>query len=133
MGFVDKLFECLTTKNYLGIPTAKEAPKEEVKPPAVKSEAVEVRRIHLLYLVSEYDFFLGKLFIFKVDFVEKLNKNKKNLWTVTQPPSVFFFSPRLRLQRRTEKTGGGEVLWETALTSTSPGTFVALGIFFTSV
>lgn len=79
MGFVDKLFECLTTKNYLGIPTAKEAPKEEVKPPAVKSEAVEVRRIHLLYLVSEYDFFLGKLFIFKVDFVEKLNKNKKNL------------------------------------------------------
>uniref|UniRef100_A0A671V1R4 RNA binding motif protein 27 n=1 Tax=Sparus aurata TaxID=8175 RepID=A0A671V1R4_SPAAU len=46
MGFVDKLFECLTTKNYLGIPTAKEAPKEEVKPPAVKSDAVEVRRIH---------------------------------------------------------------------------------------
>ncbi|XP_030293602.1 RNA-binding protein 27 isoform X2 [Sparus aurata] len=41
MGFVDKLFECLTTKNYLGIPTAKEAPKEEVKPPAVKSDAVE--------------------------------------------------------------------------------------------
>ncbi|XP_073335954.1 RNA-binding protein 27 isoform X3 [Pagrus major] len=41
MGFVDKLFECLTTKNYLGIPAAKEAPKEEVKPPAVKSDAVE--------------------------------------------------------------------------------------------
>lgn len=71
MGFVDKLFECLTTKNYLGIPTAKEAPKEEVKPPAVKSDAVEVRRIHLLYLVSEHDFFLGKLFIVKVLFVEK--------------------------------------------------------------
>ncbi|XP_035521975.1 RNA-binding protein 27 isoform X3 [Morone saxatilis] len=40
-GFVDKLFECLTTKNYLGIPAAKEAPKEEVKPPAVKSDVVE--------------------------------------------------------------------------------------------
>ncbi len=43
MGFVEKLFECLTTKNYLGIPAAKEAPKEEVKPPAVKSDVVEVR------------------------------------------------------------------------------------------
>ncbi|XP_032388848.1 RNA-binding protein 27 isoform X2 [Etheostoma spectabile] len=40
-GFVDKLFECLTTKNYLGIPAAKEVPKEEVKPPAVKSDVVE--------------------------------------------------------------------------------------------
>uniref|UniRef100_A0A3B4VHM3 RNA binding motif protein 27 n=1 Tax=Seriola dumerili TaxID=41447 RepID=A0A3B4VHM3_SERDU len=40
-GFVDKLFECLTTKNYLGNPAAKEAPKEEVKPPAVKSDVVE--------------------------------------------------------------------------------------------
>uniref|UniRef100_A0A8C4E567 RNA binding motif protein 27 n=1 Tax=Dicentrarchus labrax TaxID=13489 RepID=A0A8C4E567_DICLA len=45
-GFVDKLFECLTTKNYLGIPAAKEAPKEEVKPPAVKSDVVEVRRVN---------------------------------------------------------------------------------------
>uniref|UniRef100_A0A3Q3WSJ9 Uncharacterized protein n=1 Tax=Mola mola TaxID=94237 RepID=A0A3Q3WSJ9_MOLML len=43
MGFVDKLFECLTTKNYLGIPAAKEAPKEEIKPPAVKADVVEVR------------------------------------------------------------------------------------------
>ncbi|XP_018547845.1 RNA-binding protein 27 isoform X2 [Lates calcarifer] len=40
-GFVDKLFECLTTKNYLGNPAVKEAPKEEVKPPAVKSDVVE--------------------------------------------------------------------------------------------
>ncbi|XP_049893402.1 RNA-binding protein 27 isoform X2 [Epinephelus moara] len=40
-GFVDKLFECLTTKNYLGNPAAKEVPKEEVKPPAVKSDVVE--------------------------------------------------------------------------------------------
>ncbi|XP_008330525.1 RNA-binding protein 27 isoform X3 [Cynoglossus semilaevis] len=40
-GFVDKLFECLTTKNYLGIPAAKETPKEEVKPLAVKSDIVE--------------------------------------------------------------------------------------------
>lgn len=63
MGFVDKLFECLTTKNYLGIPAAKEAPKEEVKPPAVKSDVVEVRRIHLLYLVP---FLFSKLFILKV-------------------------------------------------------------------
>lgn len=43
MGFVDKLFECLTTKNYLGIPAVKEPPKEEVKPAAVKSDVVEVR------------------------------------------------------------------------------------------
>uniref|UniRef100_A0A3P8TNB6 RNA binding motif protein 27 n=1 Tax=Amphiprion percula TaxID=161767 RepID=A0A3P8TNB6_AMPPE len=41
VGFVDKLFECLTTKNYLGNPAAKEAPKEEIKPPAVKSDVVE--------------------------------------------------------------------------------------------
>ncbi|CAG5872098.1 unnamed protein product [Menidia menidia] len=41
VGFVDKLFECLTTKNYLGNPAAKEAPKEEVKPPAVKADVVE--------------------------------------------------------------------------------------------
>ncbi|XP_041864449.1 RNA-binding protein 27 isoform X1 [Melanotaenia boesemani] len=40
IGFVDKLFECLTTKNYLGNP-AKEAPKEEVKPPVVKVDVVE--------------------------------------------------------------------------------------------
>ncbi|XP_042355158.1 RNA-binding protein 27 isoform X1 [Plectropomus leopardus] len=40
-GFVDKLFECLTTKNYLGNPAPKEVPKEEVKPPAVKSDVVE--------------------------------------------------------------------------------------------
>ncbi|KAK1882352.1 RNA-binding protein 27 [Dissostichus eleginoides] len=40
-GFVDKLFECLTTKNYLGNPVAKEVPKEEVKPPAVKTDVVE--------------------------------------------------------------------------------------------
>ncbi|XP_028277594.1 RNA-binding protein 27 [Parambassis ranga] len=38
IGFVDKLFECLTSKNYLGNPAAKEVPKEEIKPPAVKSE-----------------------------------------------------------------------------------------------
>lgn len=44
IGFVDKLFECLTTKNYLGNPVAKEVPKEEVKPPAVKPDVVEVRR-----------------------------------------------------------------------------------------
>lgn len=44
MGFVDKLFESLTTKNYLGIPVVKEPPKEEVKPPAVKTD-VEVRKV----------------------------------------------------------------------------------------
>lgn len=42
MGFVDKLFECLTTKNYLGNPAAKETPKEEIKLPAIKAEVVEV-------------------------------------------------------------------------------------------
>ncbi|CAI5643072.1 unnamed protein product [Oreochromis niloticus] len=41
VGFVDKLFECLTTKNYLGNPAAKETPKEEIKPPAVKADVVE--------------------------------------------------------------------------------------------
>uniref|UniRef100_A0A8D3CB36 RNA binding motif protein 27 n=1 Tax=Scophthalmus maximus TaxID=52904 RepID=A0A8D3CB36_SCOMX len=44
-GFVDKLFECLTTKNYLGSPAAKEGPKEEVKPPTVKTDVVEVRKV----------------------------------------------------------------------------------------
>lgn len=43
MGFVDKLFECLTTKNYLGIPSDKDVSKEEVKPVVAKSDAVEVR------------------------------------------------------------------------------------------
>lgn len=42
MGFVDKLFDCLTTKNYLGITSEKDVPKEEVKPVVVKSDAVEV-------------------------------------------------------------------------------------------
>ncbi|XP_077962910.1 RNA-binding protein 27 isoform X5 [Gasterosteus aculeatus] len=44
-GFVDKLFESLTTKNYLGNPAAKEVPKEEVKPPAVKAETVEAETL----------------------------------------------------------------------------------------
>ncbi|XP_015245348.1 PREDICTED: RNA-binding protein 27 [Cyprinodon variegatus] len=39
--FVDSLFESLTTKNYLGNPAAKEAPKEEVKPAANKADVVE--------------------------------------------------------------------------------------------
>lgn len=41
VGFVDKLFESLTTKNYLGNPPVKETPKEEVKQPPVKSDVVE--------------------------------------------------------------------------------------------
>ncbi|XP_068600617.1 RNA-binding protein 27 [Brachionichthys hirsutus] len=41
MAFVDKLFECLMTKNYLGIPAAVETPKEEVKPPIIKSDVME--------------------------------------------------------------------------------------------
>ncbi|XP_068187661.1 RNA-binding protein 27 isoform X2 [Antennarius striatus] len=41
MGFVDKLFECLMTKNYLGIPAAMETPKEEVKLPLIKSDIME--------------------------------------------------------------------------------------------
>ncbi|XP_068571832.1 RNA-binding protein 27 isoform X1 [Cebidichthys violaceus] len=44
-GFVDKLFESLTTKNYLGNPVAKEVPKEEVKPPAVKADGVEAETL----------------------------------------------------------------------------------------
>lgn len=79
MGFVDKLFECLTTKNYLGIPTAKEAPKEEVKPPAVKSDAVEVRRIHLLYLVSEHYFFSANYSLSKFFLWKSKTKKTKNL------------------------------------------------------
>lgn len=43
VGFVDKLFECLTSKNYLGNTAAKEAPKEEVKAPVVKTDVDEVR------------------------------------------------------------------------------------------
>lgn len=45
MGFVDKLFDCLTTKNYLGISSEKDIPKEEVKPAVVKSDAVEVKEM----------------------------------------------------------------------------------------
>ncbi|XP_056911505.1 RNA-binding protein 27 isoform X2 [Takifugu flavidus] len=41
MAFVDKLFECLSTKSYLGIPSDKDVSKEEVKPVVVKSDAVE--------------------------------------------------------------------------------------------
>lgn len=41
VGFVDKLFECLTTKNYLGNPPPKEVPKEEAKQPAVKPDVME--------------------------------------------------------------------------------------------
>lgn len=49
MGFVDKLFECLSTKNYLGLPAAKEPPKEEVKPAAVKSDIVEVIQKNIIH------------------------------------------------------------------------------------
>lgn len=57
MGFVDKLFECLTTKNYLGNPPAKETPKEEVKQPPVKSDVVEVRSwVYWLHLDIEYKY-----------------------------------------------------------------------------
>ncbi|XP_014892262.1 RNA-binding protein 27 [Poecilia latipinna] len=41
VGFVDKLFESLTTKSYLGTPAAKEGPKEEVKPATLKADVVE--------------------------------------------------------------------------------------------
>uniref|UniRef100_A0A669D4M4 RNA binding motif protein 27 n=1 Tax=Oreochromis niloticus TaxID=8128 RepID=A0A669D4M4_ORENI len=51
VGFVDKLFECLTTKNYLGNPAAKETPKEEIKPPAVKADVVEYSCV-ILHLKS---------------------------------------------------------------------------------
>ncbi|XP_029030597.1 RNA-binding protein 27 isoform X2 [Betta splendens] len=45
IGFVEKLFECLTTKNYLGNPPAKESPKEEVRPIPVKSDVVEAETL----------------------------------------------------------------------------------------
>ncbi|XP_058270677.1 RNA-binding protein 27 isoform X5 [Hemibagrus wyckioides] len=40
-GFVEKLFECLTTKNYLGNPLAKEIPKEDTKASAPKPAETE--------------------------------------------------------------------------------------------
>ncbi|XP_060747420.1 RNA-binding protein 27 isoform X2 [Tachysurus vachellii] len=40
-GFVEKLFESLTTKNYLGNPPAKEIPKEETKASAPKPAETE--------------------------------------------------------------------------------------------
>ncbi|XP_060792563.1 RNA-binding protein 27 isoform X2 [Neoarius graeffei] len=40
-GFVEKLFECLTTKNYLGNPPVKEIPKEETKAAAPKPAETE--------------------------------------------------------------------------------------------
>ncbi|XP_061608149.1 RNA-binding protein 27 isoform X1 [Phyllopteryx taeniolatus] len=42
IGFVDKLFECLTSKNYQGNPIAKEVPKEVVNLPPAKSDALEI-------------------------------------------------------------------------------------------
>lgn len=39
---MDELFASLTTKNYLVNNPAKETPKEEVKPLAVKPDIVEV-------------------------------------------------------------------------------------------
>ncbi|XP_030601971.1 RNA-binding protein 27 isoform X3 [Archocentrus centrarchus] len=45
VGFVDKLFECLTTKNYLGNPAAKETPKEEIKLPAMKADIIEAETL----------------------------------------------------------------------------------------
>lgn len=84
VGFVDKLFECLTSKNYQGNSVAKEAPKEVVNLPPAKSDAVEVRRNQLLCF-----HFLNiprEIIAFFVDIV------------------------RLRLQRRREKTDAGEVL-----------------------
>ncbi|XP_017348838.1 RNA-binding protein 27 isoform X1 [Ictalurus punctatus] len=39
--FVEKLFECLTTKNYLGNPPVKELPKEETKAQAPKPAETE--------------------------------------------------------------------------------------------
>lgn len=47
-GFVEKLFECLTTKNYLGNPPAKEIPKEEIKPSAPKPE--EKDEVSFIYM-----------------------------------------------------------------------------------
>ncbi|KAK3555348.1 hypothetical protein QTP86_014939 [Hemibagrus guttatus] len=40
-GFVEKLFECLATKNYLGNPLAKEIPKEDTKASAPKPAETE--------------------------------------------------------------------------------------------
>lgn len=39
-GFVDKLFECLTTKNYLGNPPAKEESKTPVQKVEEKEEVI---------------------------------------------------------------------------------------------
>lgn len=50
--FVEKLFECLTTKNYLGNPPVKELPKEETKAQAPKpAETEEVTFLLSLLLV----------------------------------------------------------------------------------
>lgn len=50
MGFVDKLFESLSTKNYLGPAAVKEVQKEEVKPVVLKSDIVEVHEKPKLWL-----------------------------------------------------------------------------------
>ncbi|XP_027010169.1 RNA-binding protein 27 isoform X3 [Tachysurus fulvidraco] len=46
-GFVEKLFESLTTKNYLGNPPAKEIPKEETKASAPKPAETEEMSLSL--------------------------------------------------------------------------------------
>lgn len=98
MGFVDKLFECLSTKNYLGLPAAKEPPKEEVKPVAVKSDIVEVIQKKNTVYAALLRFPTPSL-LFPLKFIFVL---------VNLPERCFVC--RLKLQRRSERTGGGEVL-----------------------
>lgn len=49
-GFVDKLFECLTTKNYLGNPAAKEESKIPVQKLEEKEE-VKSQKYKILLIV----------------------------------------------------------------------------------
>lgn len=55
-GFVDKLFECLTTKNYLGNPPV----KEESKIPLLKVEEKE-EVIQNVFLLTIRKALTGKL------------------------------------------------------------------------
>lgn len=66
-GFVEKLFECLTTKNYLGNPPVKEIPKEETKAAAPKPAETE-----------EVTFLLSLFFVMLI-FLYVQNYFKKNL------------------------------------------------------
>lgn len=122
MAFVDKLFECLSSKSYLGITSDKDVSKEEVKPVVVKPDAVEVRVIH------RHSVFWQLIIIIQWAFGWKVEHGVNMLHGFIL--KYLFIPWSLKLQWKTEKTGGGKVPRETALTSVTPGLLLICIFFF---